>query len=92
MQDKDGAQHVDGIQSRVFSWRDILQERILVDPGVVDDNVDLELARFRMGEMVLGHGDQMRRAVRVTHIRLHRNGFDAVGGLQGGSKIGGDAC
>lgn len=52
------------------------------DAGVVDDDVDLQLAGLGVREVVLGHLDEVRGAVLGAHVCLDGQAFDAVGVLQ----------
>jgi hypothetical protein len=52
------------------------------DAGVVDDDVDLKLAVFRVREVVLGQFDDVRGAVFGSEVGLHGEALDVVGLLE----------
>ena len=65
-------------------WSELFQGKILSNSCVVDNDVDLEFARFGMGEVVFGGGDYEFRAGCISHIGLDGDNFNIMLGLKGG--------
>lgn len=80
--EQDRAEHVDGVDLRECFRCDFLHRHVPRDPRIIDQDVDLEFARFGVREVVLRRRDQMRRPVWVTHVGLNRYGLDSMGGLK----------
>ena len=57
---------------------DFAEGKVGAESGVVDDDVDLEFLRLRVGEVVFGGGDDVGGAVGLAHVGLDGDGFDAV--------------
>ena len=79
---QDGPQHIDVVLPVKILRCDVLQGLVRGYGGVVDDDVDLELAAAGVGEVVFGRADEVGGAVRVAHVGLDAEGVDAVGGFE----------
>ena len=66
--------------------------QVLADAGVVDDDVDLELAGFGVGEVVFGGGDDVGAAGGGAEGGLHGDGFDGVAFFELFGESGGEGC
>jgi len=80
--EKQRSTHVDVVlKGKVFCIT-ILDDPIHADAGVVDDDVDLELAALRLGEVVLCHFYDMCWACLATHVGLDDECLDGVTTLE----------
>ena len=68
---------------------DVRQGDVGGDARVVDEDVDLELVRFRVGEVVFGGGDDVGWGGGLAEVGLDGDGFDAVRSLEFGREVGG---
>ena len=59
-------------------WSDILNEVIRCDASIVDNDVDLKLPGFGMGEVVFDCGDEVCSAVRRAYVCLDGEGCDTM--------------
>ena len=82
------AEDIDGVLLGEGFGGDVLQWQVLRYPGVVDDDIDLEFPRSWMSEVVFGSRDQVGWTLWITHVRLDRNGVDAMGAFQRRSESG----
>lgn len=57
---------------------DLLQGFVSGDAGIVDDDVELELARFRVGVVVLRDRYEMRRTGRIPQVSLGGDRIDTI--------------
>ena len=81
-----GTQNVDSVALVEVARVDITKWNVGRNAGIVDDDVDLEFARFRMRKVVLCGGDDVFGARGLTDICLDGYSADAVGGGKGGCK------
>ena len=88
LHEEERAPDVDVVLAREFGGVDGGDAAVLRDPRVVDDDVDLELARLGVGEAVLGHVDDVGRTGLGAHVGLERDGFDGELVLKFGGEVG----
>lgn len=64
----------------------VLQQLVSCHAGIVDDYVDGQFPRLRVGEVVLHYRDEVCRAIGIAKICLYGQGLDMVFSLEGGTK------
>jgi len=90
LQQQQRTAHIDVELSGKVLAVDILNVVVARDTGVVDDDVELELAALRVRKIVLSDFDQVLRSILGAHARLHCQRLDTIlGGQLRGKVLGG---
>ena len=81
-------ENIDGITLVEVTRVDVTKGDVGGDASVVDDDVDLEFARFWMREVILCCGDDVFGTRGLTDVCLDGHGADSMGGREGGRESG----